>query len=438
MNQEQYMDVHALNNEGWTSREIAEELGYHPATVAKWLKAGGPPERVASAGEGPVMTGVWRARIESLLGRHPRLLATSVHNKLRAEGFGGSYPTVVRAVRAVRGPRFRAAAAVSVPIITGPGEEVQFDFCNLDSVAAGWGWDRPLRCFGAILCWSRRRLWWFTDCEDQNHTFEGLVRAFECFGGVPAAARTDRMGALGTSQGRRFKLHAAAVQLAAHYGTKITPCRAGDAKRKGKVERCFRQLREGFLPEVEAAGIPTDVGELNRRARQWLDERVHAVASRTTGVAPAERAGVEVGFLAPLPAVRFDTDYVATRRVHNVVPLVSVDGVRYSVPPNMLGQLTEIRRGVDSDVFEVRWAGTVVARHRVVGGDITEVWAADHRRAAVAEALSRHDRPPRHLRAVTDTAPAETVRLDLGAGDYDIEAPDLAGRYSINDQEALS
>jgi hypothetical protein len=35
-------------------------------------------------------------------------------NKLRAEGFAGSYPTVVRAVRAIRGPRFRAAAAVSV------------------------------------------------------------------------------------------------------------------------------------------------------------------------------------------------------------------------------------------------------------------------------------------------------------------------------------
>lgn len=432
------MDVHALKNEGWTNTEIAEELGYHPATVAKWLNAGGPPVRVASAGEGPVMTGVWRARVEALLGRHPRLLATSVHNKLRAEGFGGSYPTVVRAVREIRGPRFRAAAAVSVPIITGPGEEAQFDFCNLDAVAADWGWDRPLRCFGAILCWSRRRLWWFTDCEDQNHTFEGLARAFEFFGGVPAAARTDRMGALGASQGRRFKLHAAAVQFAAHYGTKITPCRAGDAKRKGKVERCFRQLREGFVPEVEAAGVPAGVGELNRRAEAWLDERVHAVASRTTGVAPAERAAVEAGFLAPLPAVRFDTDYVETRRVHNVVPLVSVDGVRYSVPPNMLGQLTEIRRRVDSEVFEVRWAGTVVARHRLAGGDITEVWAADHRRAAVAEALSRHDRPRRHLRAVTDTAPAETVRLDLGAGDFDVEAPDLAGRYSVNGQEALS
>ena len=431
------MDLHSLKSEGWTNTEISEELGYHPATVAKWLKAGGPPGPVVVGDECRVMTAVWRERIEALLGRHPRLLATSVHNKLRAEGFGGSYPTVVRAVREVRGPRFGAAAAVSVPIFTGPGEEAQFDFCNLDSVASGWGWDRPLRCFGAILCWSRRRMWWFTASEDQNHTFEGLARAFECFGGVPAVARTDRMGALGTSQGRRFKLHGAAVHFAAHYGTKITPCRAGDAKRKGKIERCFRQLRESFVVEVEAAGVPTGVDELNRRAQLWLDERVHAVASRTTGVAPSERAAVEAGFLAPLPAVRFDTDYVSTRRVHNVVPLVAVDGVRYSVPPNMLGQLVEIRRSVDSEVFEVRWAGNAVAQHRVACSDVSEVWADDHRRAAVAEALSRHDRPRRHLRAVTDTPATEPARLDLGAGDFDIETPDLAHRYAIDDQEAL-
>ena len=37
MDQEHYMDVHSLKNEGWTYREIGEELGYHPATAAKWL-----------------------------------------------------------------------------------------------------------------------------------------------------------------------------------------------------------------------------------------------------------------------------------------------------------------------------------------------------------------------------------------------------------------
>lgn len=437
MNQEDYVELKALKKQGWTNLDLAAEYGYHPATIAKWLKAGGPPARVAVGDERRVMTADWRARVVTLLEAHPKLLAVSVHNKLRAEGFGGSYPTVVRAVRDVRGPRFRAAAAVSVPIHTGPGEEIQFDFANLDATAAEWGWEGPLRVFGAISSWSRQRLWWFTTSEDAQHTFEGLIRAFETFGGVPAAARTDRMGALGTSQGRRFRLHPPAVEFAAHHGVKITSCKAGDAKRKGKVERPFRQLRETFLPEVALDGIPADLGELNHRAAAWLDERVHAVASRSTGERPDERAQIERDFLAGLPAVRFDTDYVETRRVHNILPFISIDGVRYSVPPNVLGQLVEIRRAVDASVFEVRWAGTVVARHHLAPAGSREVWAVDHRQASIAEALGRHDRRrQRHLRAVNNPEPPATGRLDLGPGDFDVDAPDLAERYGVDDEEA--
>jgi hypothetical protein len=50
---------------------------------------------------------------------------------LIAEGFGGDYSTVTRELRAIRGPRFRAAKAASMPIFTDPGEEAQFDFCDL-------------------------------------------------------------------------------------------------------------------------------------------------------------------------------------------------------------------------------------------------------------------------------------------------------------------
>lgn len=35
MNQEEYVDLHALKNEGWTNKEIADELGFHPATIAR-------------------------------------------------------------------------------------------------------------------------------------------------------------------------------------------------------------------------------------------------------------------------------------------------------------------------------------------------------------------------------------------------------------------
>ena len=203
------------------SSEIAEETGWHRTTVSKYLKAGPPAARSTGAS---VMTDEWRSRIASMLEAYPRLLAVSVHNKLRAEGFVGSYPTVVRAVRDVRGPRFRAANAVSVPIYTAPGDEAQFDFCDVSGWAARFGWNVPLVVFGMILSWSRWRVWWFTTSEDRHHTFEGMARFFDEAGGVPAACCTDRMGALGRSQGRRFELHPPTVAFAAHHGMKITSC----------------------------------------------------------------------------------------------------------------------------------------------------------------------------------------------------------------------
>ena len=65
----------------------------------------------------------------------------------------------------------------------------------------------------------------------------------------------------------------------------------------------------------------------------------------------------------------------------------------------------------------------------------TEVWAEDHRRASVAEALGRHERRrQRHLRAVADEPVVDQSRLDLGAGDFDVDEPDLS-RYVIDDEE---
>ena len=428
MNQETYVNVNDLHKQGWTISEIAEETGWHRSTVSKYLKDGPPAARSTEAS---VMTHEWRSRIDTMLEAHPRLLAVSVHNKLRAEGFGGSYPTVVRAVRDIRGPRFTAANAVSVPIYTSPGDEAQFDFCDVSLWAARFGWNVNLVVFGMILSWSRWRVWWFTTSEDRHHTFEGMARFFDEAGGVPAACRTDRMGALGRSQGRRFELHPPTVGFAAHHGTKITSCQAGDAKRKGKVERPFRQLQETFLPEVEADGIPVDLADLNRRAQVWLAERVHGVESRTTGETPAQRLAVERDFLAPLPRVRFDSDYVETRRVHNAWPFVAIDANRYSVPPEALGHKVEIRRRVDGDTVEIRLAGRLIATHRLVAGRRVDVWDPAHKSAAEVLALGWDPAGPDLHVVANQPEPDPVGRLDLG-GDYDVAPPDLEDRYSVD------
>lgn len=428
MNQETYVKIKDLHAQGWTINEIAEETGWHRTTVSAKLKNDPPPER--RAGEATVMTDRWLERIEAMLAKWPRLQAVSIHHRLVADGFDGSYPTVVRAVRDIRGPRFRAAEAVSVPIHTDPGEEAQFDFCDLSSWARQVGWNINLVCFGMILSWSRWRMWWFTTSEDRHHTFEGMVRFFDQIGGVPNVCRTDRMGALGRSQGRRFELHPPAIGFAAHHGMKIASCQAGDAKRKGKVERPFRSLQETFLAEVEADGVPNSLEELNRRAVVWLADRVHGVESRTTGAAPVDRLAVERDFLGALPRQRFDTDYVEQRRVHNILPFVSINANRYSVPPAALGHKVEIRRKVNGSTVEIRLAGRLIATHTLNAGRRVDVWDPEHRQAAEALALGWNtDRPD--LRVITNEEPAPVERLDLG-GDYDIADIDLAERIGTD------
>lgn len=437
MNQETYVKVQDLRKQGWTLDEIAVETGFHPSTISQRLKQG-PPTKRRVPDSALVMNAFWKQRIATLIDAYPRLLGISVHNKLQAEGFAGGYSTVTRALREIRGPRFRAAEAVSMPIHTDPGEEAQFDFCNLSDWAARWGWATPLWCFGMILCWSRWRMWWFTTSEDREHTFEGIARFFDAAGGIPAANRTDRMGALGRSQGRRFVLHPPTVGFAAHHATTITSCKARDAKRKGKVERPFRQLQETFLPEVELDGIPHDLAELNRRAERWLEARVHGIKSRTTGERPADRLVIERPFLSPLPRVRFNTDYVETRRAHNIVPFISVDGGRYGLPANVLGQLVEIRRPVDSREFTVRHAGRVVVTHVLAdnpGSDI--IWLPEHRAQVEAIALAgRAAHDGRHLHLIAPPVDHGWEQLELGDGDYDVEAPDLVERYGIGGELA--
>jgi transposase len=424
LTQEEYVnEVLELKSQGWTIAEIAEELKYHPATVSKWLKQGGPPPARRVDPSERAVDERWQRRIGELITPPSRLLSTSVFEIIGAEGFTGSYPSVVRAVREVRGPRFRPAPQVSVPIETAPGEESQFDFSDCSARGVEFGLGPVLWCFGAILCWSRHLFWWFTTSEDREHTFEGLTRFGEDIGGVTKVSRTDRMGALGMSQGRRFKLHPPTVEFAAHQGTQIKACQARDAKRKGKIERPFRGLEISFLEELAVLGPPANVGELNALSKAWLAERVNGRVHSVTKERPVDRLGIERGFLSPLPARRFDTAYSEPRRVHVAVPLIEWDAVRYSVPPECLGQRVGCRVEVDSGTLEISWGNAVVGTHTLVAAPHDDVWDPGHRASAEAAALGRTQAPLRLAGARLIPRPADPL------ADYDVEVPDLAERY---------
>lgn len=423
MTQEEYMDVLALARQGWTITDIAEALGRHPATVGNWLRSGGPPPKRQTDPALLTVDDHWRLRVGEILKANPNLLGTSVERLLRAEGFKGSYPTLVRHLREVRGVRTVAPVPVSVPIETLPGEEFQFDWSDCCDWGEVWGLG-PLHCFGAILCWSRYRHWFFAPSLDRSHTFEGLVRFFEDAGGVAGIGRTDRMGCLGSTRGRTFRFVPEALHFAAAHGFAFKACAARDAKRKGKIERPFRELNEAFMQELVVTGPPSSIQELNARATAWLTTQVHTRPHRVTGVPPAERLEAERGLLAPLPRIRYDTARVEPRRVGAPVPLVELDGVPYSAPPSLAGTMVEVRVPVDVGVVEIRAKGTLVVTHELAPPGSPAVWDPAHRKAAEAIALAPH---MRSKKPVTHDALVVAELLDLGDGDYLVEVPDLGG-----------
>jgi len=428
------MNVKALHAGGWTIKQIAEHLGFHPATVSAWLKNGGPPPKRSVPVPDLVVDERWRNRIAGLLAHNAELQGSSIMRVITAEGYEGSYQTLTRYLHSVRGPT-RGQVSLTMRIETMPGEEFQFDWSDCNTFARRWGFEHELHCFGCVLCWSRFKFWWFAPSIDQPHTFEGLVRFFEALGGVPGVGRTDRMGQLGRSRSKGFSFYPVALAFARHYDLSFKACDAGDAKRKGKVERPFRDLKSGFLSEMDL-DPPEDIGELNRRAARWLDRYVHPVAHGTTKEPPAQRLVIERPLLGALPPLRFDTAVRDTRRVGRV-PLVEWDTVFYSAPPELAGKLVEVRQPVGYDVVELRFLGERVALHERAAAGSAPQWLPEHKRAAEAIVLGR-----RRL-GVLDTpsrkAPASALRmLDLGDGDYDVAAPDLAVMGAIGPQPELS
>ena len=107
MTKEEYQQVVALRAQSLTIKETARRLGYHPATISRWIRAGGPPDARIAASASRVLDSRWAQRVAQLLADNPEIFGTQAHRILEAEGFQGSYPSVVRHLRAVRGPRPR-------------------------------------------------------------------------------------------------------------------------------------------------------------------------------------------------------------------------------------------------------------------------------------------------------------------------------------------
>lgn len=95
------------------------------------------------------------------------------------------------------------------------------------------------------LGYSRRFHAWAAYREDAEHTYEGLIRSFEWFGGVPSEVWVDNQKATVVSHipSGKVRFNPGFIQLADHYGFTPRACCPYRSQTKGKDERMVRYVK---------------------------------------------------------------------------------------------------------------------------------------------------------------------------------------------------
>ena len=381
------MMIQALVQRGVYVCDIARQLGVHPKTVSRALARGGAPTPT-------------RRKRKSLLDPHrphvDQLLAEGVWNaqvifrELQARGYTGKLSILrdyIRPKRALRPGR------VTVRFETEPGRQLQSDWAEIRTMVGGIATEVHF-CVNT-LGYSRRFHFWCTDREDGEHTYEGLIRSFEWFGGVSAEVLVDNQKCAvleHRADGPRF--NARFLDLAGHYGFTPRACKPARARTKGKDERMVGYIKHHFFVRYRAFD---SWAHLNQLAEQWLREEADQRKHGTVREIVAERFAREQSQLHALPAVRYDTSYWELRQV-SWDAYIEVRGNRYSVPDTLAGRRVSIRISLEG-VLSVYDADRLVTQHTL--RPATEGWVTvpEHHRA-LWEALQVERRPLTHYEEV--------------------------------------
>jgi transposase len=366
LTEEKKQQVIALGKLGWPLRRIEQSTGVRRETASAYLKAAGVVVRLPGWGRPapakPAMQVTtdpgtppgsqrppgdplhrsastcepYRELIEQGLSRGCNALAIW-QDLVSDQGFAGSYQTVKRFVRKLRGPQRPEAAGI---ILTAAGEEAQVDYGSGPMVRDPHsGKYRRTRLFVMTLGYSRksvRLLAWRSNARIWAELHE---QAFRRLGGCPGVVVLDNLkeGVLVPD------LYDPTVNplfrdMLAHYGVVALPCRIKDPDRKGKVESAIAHTKKTPLKGQRFESLEEAQAYLDRWEQRWADTRIHGTTKRQVAAMFAE----EKPHLLPLPLEPFRYYQYGERVVH-LDGCVEVEAAYYSLPPGWIGRPVKVQ-----------------------------------------------------------------------------------------------
>jgi transposase len=359
ISREDFVKIKAMAAAGMFKKDIARELDIDARTVRRALVRGDAPKREVKKRV---------SKIEPYVGQIDELMKRGVWNgavilrEIEAAGYTGGRTTLRKYMQPKRA--LRMADRLTVRFETKEGQQLQSDW-GQKWVKIG-GIEHEAHFIVNTLGYSRRFHFWCTDSEDAEHTYEGLIRSFEYFGGVAEQVLLDNQKAAvfktRGAKGEPAQFQERFVDLAMLYGFEPKACKPYRARTKGKDERMVGYIKHNFFERYQEFD---SYAHMNQLAEQWLREEADPRVQGTVKEVVSLRFEREKGALKPLPAMRYDTAY-HERRMAGWDGYIEVRGNRYSVPTELSGNSVRIRIGLDGilDIYGLDQT-TRVAQHRL-------------------------------------------------------------------------
>jgi transposase len=271
----------------------------------------------------------YRFRIKELL--EQKVKVTAIYDRLREEGYQGSYASVLRLARQIE-PK---PIDVCVRKECQPGEEAEVDFGYVGMLKDHEGNLRKAWAFVMVLGWSRYAYVEFVFDQKVATWLNCHRNALAFFGGVPLRVVIDNLKS-GITQAvwDDPQIQMAYRECAEYYGFLILPCRPATPEHKGKVEGGVGYVKGRFM----GGRGPMSLAQANQEVRKWCQEQAGLRIHGTTKEQPRRQfEEVEQKRLKPLPVTPYDLAIWKKAKLHRDCHIV-FEGSYYSAPFRLVGQ----------------------------------------------------------------------------------------------------
>jgi len=343
-----------FHNEQLSGRQIAIKLEVSRQTVTKALAhPEAPCYTIQKARTAPVL-GPFKQRVDQLLDgnklmpKKQRYTAHRIYETLRAEGYTGSEASIN--TYAVNWRKQNHSRKLFLPLSFEPGQDGQVDWG--EAVAIIGGVSQTVEVFVMFLNYSHRRFIMAFPSQKQASFFEGHVKAFEHFGGIPQRLSYDNLSTavniMTEGAGRVRKENSAFVAFRSYYLFQSYFCTPGKGSDKGGVEASVGFSRRNFFVPIPKV---VSFEDLNAQLRQkCLEDDLRTVTGQPL---PIQQMWLqERTLLRPLPLHQFEC--CVTRQV-TLTPYSQVifETNRYSVPVSS----TSLSTGKTGAILQCSGAG---------------------------------------------------------------------------------